>query len=202
MIALVGVACACASDTVGSRRLVGRHMTTATDRVAWHGVQSRKGRRRVTARTRWRRRDSFGAVRTMASRAAAGDRRVDSSRFAPMARRTCGHRLARMRVVALLTTLMAGRRARLLLCVTRPTRGRLCGSVRDGCSVTRCARLVSRVGGREGHLPRMTRGTQSLSIDRRKGVWPVAPFASDPSRMGTCVNSSDLRMTACASRSD
>jgi hypothetical protein len=135
MVALVGVAGAGASDPVGKRRLVRRDMAAAADRVARNGVQRRKGRHGMATRARRRRRDSLGTVRAMARRAPAGDRGVNSGGFALVARGAHGGRLARVRVVALLTTLMASGCARLLLGVAGPARGRLCRRVRDGRSV-------------------------------------------------------------------
>src|SRR5208282_4297356 len=86
--------------------------------------------------------------------------------------------------------------------VAGPAGGRLRGGVRGGRSVTRGACLVSRVRSHEGRLPHMTRDTQSLCIDRRKGVRLMTGFAGDASRMSTGVDSGDLRMTARAGRRD
>src|SRR5580704_8875209 len=120
MVALVRVARPRARDAVCARWLVGRHLTSATNSVAGDGMKSRQGRSRVTARARWGRRDALGTMRTMASCAPAHDGRVDPGRLALVA---CGARrrgLTRVRVVALLTTLMARWRGRLFLRVTGP----------------------------------------------------------------------------------
>jgi hypothetical protein len=202
MVALVGVAGAGARDPVGKRRLVRRDMAAAADRVAGNSVQSRKGRRGMATRARRRRRDSLGTMRAMARRAPAGDRGVNTDRFALVARGARGGRLARVRVVAFLTTLMAWGCARLLLGVAGPARGRFGGGVGDGRSVTRGASLVSRVRRDPARLRRVTRDAERLFFERREGVRLVASFASDTSRMGTGIDSGDLGVTAGARRCD
>jgi hypothetical protein len=200
MVAFVRVACPRAGDAVCTGWLVGRHVTAAAGRVAGDGMKSRQGRIRVTARARWGCGDPLGTMRTMASCAAADNGRVDSGRLALVARGARGRGLTRVRVVALLAPLMARGRARLFFRVTRPARRRLRGRMRDGCSVTRGAHLVSRVRHHEGRLSCVARCAESPFFERRERVRLVAPFARDASRMGAGVDSGDLRMTARAAR--
>src|ERR1700685_3936720 len=140
-------------------------MAAAADRVARNGVQRRKGRRGMATRARRRRCDSLGTVRAMTSRALADDRGVNSGCFAFVGPGARGGGLARVRVVALLTTLMTRGRTGLLLRVAGPARGRFCRRVRDSGSVTRGASLVSRVRRDQARLRRMAREDEDFFFE-------------------------------------